>query len=171
MLQGSTAVAIQAVLAAVAFSALVGKRLRERPRRPSQTWLFDTSKQVVSMGAAHLCGIIIALLVHTHTSAPSECAWYFVAFSVDSTLGVALTVVLHVLILRALRDEHKSVSQEESWREAVCACGSYGDPPRFQRWAWQALEWTLCVVAARAVCGTLVGLAFARLFARLCNRV
>ena len=40
-------------------------RHRERPQRSLQVWGFDVSKQVVSAGAAHVCGMpLCSFLVH-----------------------------------------------------------------------------------------------------------
>ena len=37
-------------------------RHRERPQRSLQVWGFDVSKQVVSAGAAHVCGMPLSSL-------------------------------------------------------------------------------------------------------------
>lgn len=132
----------------------------------------DVSKQVVGMGCAHLSGLIIAIVVHAVSSTASQCAWYAVAFTFDTTLGVALTLLLHSAILKRLAVEakdlpenhvssdslpdlqqHEGTTRQESWRAAIAACGNYGDPPSMRRWGLQAAEWAVCVVAARAMCG------------------
>lgn len=139
-------------------------RFRERPQRPTTIWAMDVSKQIIGMGAAHASGLLIAIIAHHATEATaSECAWYYVAFSFDTTIGVVLTMVLHNAILRRLRDSpafgQESLplpQQHESWKVAVLDCGQYGDPPILRRWAFQAGEWSLCVVTARALCGGIV---------------
>lgn len=68
--------AVQLVLAVVAFGSLIIKRKRERPPRPWLVWGLDTSKQVVSSGAAHGVGIITALLLNSQADEVSQCAWY-----------------------------------------------------------------------------------------------
>jgi hypothetical protein len=135
----------------------------------------DVSKQVVGMGAAHASGLLIAIIAHAATeAAASECAWYFVAFTFDTTIGVALTMVLHKAILRQLRnqkglchDDNANAfpidalpppTEHESWKVAIIDCGQYGDPPIVRRWALQATEWSLCVIAARVLCGGIVAL-------------
>jgi hypothetical protein len=128
----------------------------------------DISKQIVGMGVAHASGLLIAILIANHATEAksSECAWYFVAFTFDTTVGVALTMILHHAILRRLRDA-LAFSQDsirplpsiyESWKIAVVDCGQYGNPPILRRWAFQAGEWSLCVVTARALCGGIVAL-------------
>ena len=156
--------------------------LREHPQRPPLVWGFDVSKQVVGMGAAHASGLIIAILVHhTSANAASECSWYFVAYTFDTTLGVFLTLAIHKLVLKYIQStytahatqkylgvaaprEHGAtqggveaeVGVEGSWAVAITECGRYGDPPSFKRWTYQAAEWSACVVAARALCGAFV---------------
>jgi len=132
----------------------------------------DVSKQILGMGAAHASGLLIAILIATKANA-SECAWYFFAFSFDTTVGVTLTLILHNAILRRLRDALASSQdsigialplilpppqQHESWKVAIADCGQYGNPPILRRWALQAGEWSLCVVVARALCGGTVAL-------------
>jgi hypothetical protein len=51
------------------------RRLAEKPRRPSRIWFLDVSKQVVSTGAAHLCGMTIAIIVSGQAHRASQCAW------------------------------------------------------------------------------------------------
>jgi hypothetical protein len=139
-------------------------RLRERPQRPTIVWGMDVSKQIVGMICAHLSGILIAIIAHHATkTAASECAWYFVAFTFDTTIGVALTMFFHKKIVGYLNSSLITPlplpSANEDWRTAVVDCGTYGDdPPLVRRWALQAGEWSLCVVAARAVCGGVVAL-------------
>jgi hypothetical protein len=59
----------------------------------------DVSKQLVSSGVAHMVGMLIAVLAQMHagSAATSECSWYFVVFSVDTTLGVCLVLSFHEL--------------------------------------------------------------------------
>lgn len=149
----------------------------------------DVSKQIVGMGAAHASGLLIAIIAHNATDArASECSWYFVAFTFDTSIGVALTMLLHKAILLYLRrdislasletNERESLWQDctssrdpaaildslppptenESWKVAIVDCGKYGDPPLLRRWALQAGEWSCCVVVARALCGGIVAI-------------
>jgi STIMATE family len=145
-------------------------RLRERPQRPTVIWAMDVSKQIVGMGAAHASGLLIAVIAHHVTeAAASECAWYFVAFTLDTTIGVALTMLLHKKIISLLHTSEHSwedgnvialplPTEHESWKVAVIDCGQYGNPPLLRRWALQAGEWSLCVVVARALCGGLIAI-------------
>lgn len=130
------------------------RRLHEKPQRPWLVWGMDVMKQVLSSLAAHVCGMVIAIVAAHRTAHTSECAWYFVAFTFDTTLGVAITIALHRGVLQALESIHARRPSQAI--VAVLECGKYGDPPSLQRWAIQLSEWTTCVVLARAIVGTLV---------------
>lgn len=141
------------------------RRHVERPQRPAAVWRLDVGKQVVGMGAAHACGLIIAILAHHRSAATSQCAWYFVAYVFDTSVGLVLTLALHKAALgwagrsaaaAASEAVTKMDSSRESWQTVLAECGSYGDPIDLWRWAVQASEWTACVVIARAGCGCLV---------------
>ena len=43
----------------------------------------------MSSGAAHLCGMLVAVIIGNEL----QCAWYFVVFTIDTTVGVAVAVV------------------------------------------------------------------------------
>ncbi|GAB4815021.1 hypothetical protein N2152v2_002067 [Parachlorella kessleri] len=105
--------------------------------------------------------MLIAIIAHQTATNTSECAWYFVAYTFDTTLGLLLTIVFHKTILKFAKCWKKryglpKATVSESWYDVVALCGNYGDPPSLYKWFLQMSEWVLCVVAARAVCGTLV---------------
>jgi hypothetical protein len=133
----------------------------EHPQRPIVVWLMDTSKQAISSGIAHAAGIIVAICVHKGRGAVdgSECAWYFIVFSIDTTLGVFVALRLHrcamamaalqvdsrVLPSAASEHEHSSLlpaSQEGaavagSILRDILTCGEYGNPPCIRTWVLQ----------------------------------
>ena len=82
--------------------------------------------------------MLIAIIAH-HTSAgaSSECAWYFVAYTFDTTLGLLLTVLLHKAILRLARCWKKrhglpkgAGGEAEAWYDIIALCGNYGGRAR-----------------------------------------
>ncbi|PRW61104.1 hypothetical protein C2E21_0645 [Chlorella sorokiniana] len=182
LLVGPAAWTAQVLLALLAVAALAYKRHVEHPRRPVKVWGLDVSKQGISMLAAHICGMLIALIAQRAATAhSSECAWYFMAFTFDTTLGLLLTILLHKAALRCAawygrRAAQRLGSEElqpvvglssgssagssgtsgDRWFEVLQACGNYGDPPSYRRWAIQLAEWVACVVLARGMCGTIV---------------
>ena len=92
------------MLFAVVLSSLAYKRQRESPQRDLVVWGMDVAKQVASSGMAHLCGMGFAVLLawgqNGGPDGSSECAWYFVLFTMDTTVGVLVTVSLHNYIVR-----------------------------------------------------------------------
>ena len=77
------------------------KRHREQPRRGIKIWAMDVSKQVVSTGVGHLSGMLWSFLMQRMTSqSASECAWYFIMFTNDTTIGVAVAYFLHTKIVK-----------------------------------------------------------------------
>lgn len=100
----------------------------------------------------------IALIAHRATTAASQCAWYFVAFSFDTSLGLGLAISLHRAALRGAawweeRQRHAGSTASytrhgglgggslvEPWYEALRHCGDYGDPPSLRRWGLQLVR-------------------------------
>lgn len=137
-------------------------------------WAMDVSKQFFSSLAAHVCNMIIAILAAASIQKlqTSACSWYFVVFTIDTTVGVAIAILLHRLIVAAacklqkdsyihLQTEVGSKNDWESamhlrWFNYLASCGYYGNPPSWKPWLWQLAEWTLVTILARALCGSLV---------------
>lgn len=137
----------------------------------------DVSKQLVSSGAAHISGILIAVLVQAAAdgsrSGTSECSWYAVVFSVDTTLGVGIALALHALAVRvaasllrgiqgeqyrrrsgptqadaaSLEDGSETEGDATIWAD-IAVCGNYGEPPSARRWVAQVRPVSLCLQPA-----------------------
>lgn len=158
LLTGPAAVSAQLLLAIAAFSALLYKRHREQPQRPYKVWSMDVSKQVVSSAAAHVCGMVIAVLAsRAQAHEVSSCAWYFVAFSFDTTLGVSIAILFHKAAVQWAKQQaaHQQLD-DMTWQKAIAECGSYGDPPSFTRFYIQLAEFSIAVIVGRVICGSLV---------------
>lgn len=138
------------------------------------------------MSIAHICGILIALVAHSEISVSSSCSWYFVAYTFDTTVGVLLTLLLHHLVIHQAKswrsvsqeevttlpealqndrtklmpegEDHSTGRREhkETVSSMVADCGNYGSPINPRKWAVQTIEWSTCVVIARAFCGLCV---------------
>lgn len=70
-----------------------------------------------------------------HTT--SECAWYFVAYTFDTTLGVTVAIALHNAVVRWARNMQQTaaatglsvgLSLQWTWTAAIASCGDYGAP-------------------------------------------
>lgn len=158
LLEGPAAASAQILLATAAVGALIYKRHMEHPQRSLQVWGMDISKQVVSAAAAHLCGIFIAILASkSGATRVSQCAWYFIAYSFDTTLGVAAAIGIHTLVVRLCTTRAELFPHiENHWCRCIAECGNYGNPPTFRRFLLQLVEWTGAVIMARIICGSVV---------------
>jgi len=145
--QGLFALLVQVMLGILCFASLLVKRHLECPRRSLEVWVMDTSKQAASSVCAHLSGIAIASIMEaaTKTSGTNECAWYFVTFSVDTTIGVSFAY----LMLQAVQRGSAAVG----CCPALQNSGSYGEPPDWALWQHQMAVWCAITVAARGCCG------------------
>lgn len=149
-------------------------RMFESPRRSMKVWSMDVSKQGFSALAAHMCNMVTAILAAgvVHSSRASECSWYFIVYSVDTSVGVSLTILLHNLaVSTARRFQRNSYSRlqantnpvaswghvvNQRWFDHLARCGYYGDPPSLKPWIWQIGEWTIVTIVARVLCASLV---------------
>lgn len=158
LLTGPAAASAQLLLAVAAFSVLLYKRSVEHPQRPYKVWSMDVSKQVVSSAAAHGCGMVIAVLAsRAQAHEVSSCAWYFVAFSFDTTLGVSIAIIFHKAAVKwAKQMASRQGPDDMSWQKSLAECGSYGDPPSFRRFYIQLAEFSVAVIVGRVICGSMV---------------
>ena len=121
------------------------KRSKERPQRPLKIWLLDVSKQVMGGFEAHVLNLLIAVVLDGRTekgAGTDECEWYFVNFSIDTSLGV----VLNLLLLRLL----SLAAKKRGWT-ALQNTGFYGDPVDYEVWAKQLSAWLLIIPLVKLV--------------------
>lgn len=138
---------VQGILAAVAFSTLILKRLREpaSDRRPVLIWFFDTSKQAVGAMLVHFANIFLAGLFKG-----DPCTWYLINFLLDSTLGL----IIIYLCLQFMQVIVK-IYDWDSLR-----FGEYGNPPQCKSWVGQCSLYLCAVIAEKAAITLLVQLDF-----------
>ena len=94
---------IQVVLGVIALCVLILKRQREKPRRPFKVWALDASKQVMGAGFAHLLNIGLAIWFSSAAGSGDECAFYFINFFIDTSVGVGLNYLLIRMQMRTAR--------------------------------------------------------------------
>ncbi|CAH3016923.1 unnamed protein product [Porites evermanni] len=138
---------VQGILAAVAFSTLILKRLREpdSDRRPVLIWFFDTSKQAVGAMLVHFANIFLAGLFKG-----DPCTWYLINFLLDSTLGL---VVIY-LCLQFMQ----VVVRMYDWDSL--RFGEYGNPPQCRAWMGQCILYLCAVIVEKATITLVVQLDF-----------
>ena len=75
-----------------------------------------------------MAGLSIAFFLanQAHHRHVSQCAWYFVAFTFDTTLGVAIALGLHTAAVKAAK---RLVSEEPRSPVliSIAECGNYGE--------------------------------------------
>jgi hypothetical protein len=132
---GAAGGAAQGVLLLFVIASLVAKRARETPRRSLLVWSLDVSKQFLAVAGAHVSGLVWSHVLSGDDA--SECAYYFVVFTLDTTAGVAASLALP-----------SSGAQRLGRRlaAALARTGEYGSPPSARIWAAQAAAWVLCVL-------------------------
>ena len=86
---GLVGLIIQGILGIMSFWALLIKRYFESPKRPWIVWLLDNSKQAFSVLLQHWMNMMLAVTL-SQANLADNCDWYFINFTVDVFLGVAL---------------------------------------------------------------------------------
>ena len=167
---------VQAALAMLALGVLLAKRQLEDPPRPIRVWAYDISKQCASMSCAHIGGMLNAIILSGLTRGGDECSWYLISFTVDTTVGVTISIYAMRLVA--------STAKRCGW-DALQQSGYYGpgkyivgegkgkkkevskyvpgapfvfDDPWAAAGIWfkQLSVWCVITVAARACCGVLM---------------
>ena len=143
--QGVMSYVVQATLALVGLSSLVVKRCFEHPQRQYNVWILDVTKQAFSGACAHVLGMVNASILDGIEKADpgktgNQCSWYFIAFSLDTSVGVMFAFCGIKLVESCARQLGLS-SLEET--------GRYGNPPDKVVWAKQMLMWCVITIAAR----------------------
>ena len=113
--------------------------------RSYRVWALDVAKQDVSAGCAHGAGILNAKILASRQGAEGsdECSWYFISFTLDTTVGVALGYLVFTLTTR--------VAVKCNW-VSLQRSGDYRDiDGNIDYWIWskQMVVWCLITIAAR----------------------
>jgi hypothetical protein len=133
---------IQIFLGLVAISSLLYKRHIERPQRPWRIWGLDVSKQLVGGFFVHIGNIIVSSYI-LNTSEGDECAWYFINFFVDCTLGVGIVYLAHYLICHLVKKYNSDT--------VLSHIGEYGDPPDIKVWCIQVIPYLLSLIINKII--------------------
>jgi len=145
---------VQFLAAVFAFSVLIIKRFREKPRRPWSIWGLDVCKQASSGLGAHFVGLLTAELVAAASEGISPCSWYFVAFTVDVTLGVTVSLLIfHGGKRLAGMYRYAPLATTGNYGQVIDEMGIMTKQPSLRIWAIQLSFFTFgCVIPARFVC-------------------
>ncbi|XP_077868688.1 store-operated calcium entry regulator STIMATE-like [Saccoglossus kowalevskii] len=138
---------IQGILAVVAFSTLMLKRLREPKieRRPWRIWFYDTSKQALGALVIHFANVFLADIFHG-----DPCTWYIINFLLDSTVGLFFIYAGLTITQVIVRSQHCYSLR----------FGEYGEPPSCNAWIGQCGLYILVVIIEKVLITLLVQFKF-----------
>ena len=89
---------MQGLLGVLSFSSLLLKRRWEIPKRAWKIFLLDISKQAAQAFWAHTLNVILAVYLKLAVNKGNGCEWYFVNFSSDIFIVLALTLMIFQVV-------------------------------------------------------------------------
>ena len=108
-------------------------------------WAFDASKQAYAGFLQHLVNIAFGMWFAA-AGVASECAWYFINFSISVVCGVFLLWGAMKLYTRIV----------ERFRLHFLRSGEYGNPPSWKPWLAQLLLWGFMASAEKVLAAAVV---------------
>lgn len=145
LLNGLFAEGVQVALGVVAIASLAAKRLCEKPRRPWRVWLLDVAKQAAGGLFAHCLNLIAAEFLSASSAFHDQCAWYFMNFTLDTSVGVLVAWALLKGVERwAKRANCVALARSGDYDSSIVAV-DYG------RWALQLLSWLGITLIVKAI--------------------
>ena len=137
---------VQALLAAFALASLWVKRLQEKPRRKFLTWFLDVSKQAFGACYAHILNMVISAIIADNVQGDQalddECAWYAINYVIDTTLGLAITIVF--------LDWLEKLATYFNWT-SLKNSGVYVGRKGFIHWAMQMFAWIIILTLVKVI--------------------
>jgi len=137
---------VQFLLACFALASLYLKRQQEVPRRKFRTWFLDVSKQGIGAIYAHILNMVIAALIAENVRGDFElrdqCAWYAINYTIDSTLGLLLSI----MFLRLL----DILANKYSWT-VLKDSGVYIGKDGLVHWVCQLTAWILILTVVKVL--------------------
>lgn len=127
------------MLGALAFSSLIFKRYREKPRRPWMLFIRDTSKQAIGALLAHGLNILFSELLTTGNQ--NACVWYLANILVESILGLLMAILFFKLL--------EYFVFKYNWESLKS--GYYGNPPKVSYWILQLVTWCSIVLVSKTI--------------------
>ena len=121
-------VLVQALLIVSAVGSLIVKRRFERPRRVRIVWLCDVAKQCVGGSFVHVANMVASAWIAGRNAGGDPCAFYFINFFADCTLGCAVVALVHGATRKFVRKLARGA------RTDLDVIGDYGSPPRKRVW-------------------------------------
>ena len=133
---------IQIFLGFVAISSLVYKRYIEHPQRPWKIWGFDVGKQLVGGFFVHVGNICVSSYILNKTGG-DECAWYFINFFIDCTIGICIVYISHKFICDVVKHYNPN--------SVLSHIGKYNSPPEIKIWFIQLIPYILSLIINKII--------------------
>jgi len=117
----------------------------ERPQRPWAIWYCDVGKQLTGGFFIHFANILVSSLLG---KSGDECAWYFINYLFDCTIGVGIVYLIHEAICSAARQLYPD--------GALARIGEYDGPkgnPDLVVWAKQMSAYLASLLVNKAIVG------------------
>ena len=140
-------VVVQMFLLVSALASLWVKRRFEKPRRVRVVWLCDVTKQCVGGSYIHVANMVASAFIAANANAGGgdPCAFYFVNFFVDCTLGVAVVAGVHEATRKLVR---KCAGDRRTDLDVI---GDYGAPPSKKVFLSQLACWLFALTVNKGV--------------------
>ena len=144
LLGGWFATSVQIILASVCVLTLVIKREFEVPRRAWKVWFLDVLKQGIGSSSDHMTNILISIVIISGSDG-DECQWYFLVYTLTSTVGCTTNLLMLTLVERFSSKYRNSCTVE------IQNFGEYGNPPKLKRWFVQLVVWLGIVIISKII--------------------
>lgn len=152
-MSGTFAILLQVMIGVGALLSLVYKRyvVEKEPRRPFEIWAMDVTKQVIQSVFVHFSNIGLAIIISdvalTDDKDHDECALYFMSFTLDTFVGIAIIWV----VLQG------SSSLAETYDIApLKQHGYYGEPPQVDWYVMQLGVFIFATLLSKSILGSLM---------------
>ena len=119
---------VQTFLLVSALASLWAKRRCEKPKRVRVVWLCDVAKQCVGGSFVHVANMVASAWIAGRNAGGDPCAFYFINFFADCTLGCAVVALVHGATRKFVRKLARGA------RTDLDVIGDYGSPPRKRVW-------------------------------------
>ena len=119
---------VQTFLLISALASLWAKRRCERPKRVRVVWLCDVAKQCVGGSFVHVANMVASAWIAGRNAGGDPCAFYFINFFADCTLGCAVVALVHGATRKFVRKLARGAKTD------LDVIGDYGSPPRKRVW-------------------------------------
>ena len=141
---------VQTFLLISALASLWAKRRCEKPKRVRIVWLCDVAKQCVGGSFVHVANMVASAWIAGRNAGGDPCAFYFINFFADCTLGCAVVALVHGATRKFVRKLARGAKTD------LDVIGDYGAPPSRRVFLSQLACWLFALTVNKVFVGILV---------------